>query len=73
MYDITIIHNQILNDLIAEGYTGQNLLIEFKSRQSKIRPAVEKLLNDAEEAVYGIGEHYSYSDVFEENSISHHS
>ena len=54
----------ILSDLIAEGYGGQELLSEFRSRQSKVRPAVEKMLNAAKDAVNGIGEYYSYDDVF---------
>ena len=56
---------QILADLIAEGYSGQDLLSEFKSRQSKVRPAVEKMLKTAKDAANGIGEYYSYEDVFE--------
>lgn len=55
---------QILSDLIAEGYSGQDLLSEFKSRQSKVRPAVEKMLKTAKDAANGIGEYYSYEDVF---------
>ncbi|MBQ6407415.1 MAG: AbrB/MazE/SpoVT family DNA-binding domain-containing protein [Butyrivibrio sp.] len=55
---------QILSDLIAEGYSGQELLAEFKSRQSKVRPAVEKMLKAAKDAVNGIGDYYSYEDVF---------
>jgi len=55
---------QILADLIAEGYSGQALLSEFKSRQSKVRPAVEKMLKTAKDAANGIGEYYSYEDVF---------
>ena len=55
---------QILSDLIDEGYSGQELLAEFKSRQSKVRPAVEKMLIAAEKAVNEIGEYYSYEDVF---------
>ncbi|MBQ9503947.1 MAG: AbrB/MazE/SpoVT family DNA-binding domain-containing protein [Lachnospiraceae bacterium] len=55
---------QILSDLIAEGYSGQELLAEFKSRQSKIRPAVEAMLKSAKDAAQGIGERYSYEDVF---------
>ena len=55
---------QILSDLIAEGYSGQELLAEFKSRQSKVRPAVEKMLKAAKDAANGIGEYYSYEDVF---------
>ena len=55
---------QILADLIAEGYSGQDLLSEFKSKQSKVRPAVEKMLKTAKDAANGIGEYYSYEDVF---------
>lgn len=55
---------QILADLIAEGYSGQDLLSEFKSRQSNVRPAVEKMLKTAKDAANGIGEYYSYEDVF---------
>ena len=55
---------QILSDLIAEGYSGQDLLAEFKSRQSKVRPAVEKMLKTAKDAANGIGEYYSYEDIF---------
>ena len=54
----------ILSDLIAEGYSGQELLAEFKSRQSKVRPTVEKMLKAAKDAANGIGEYYSYEDVF---------
>ena len=38
---------QILADLIEEGYSGQELLSEFKARQSKVRPAVEEMLKVA--------------------------
>lgn len=55
---------QILSDLIVEGYSGQELLAEFKSRQSRVRPAVEKMLKAAKDAASGIGEYYSYEDVF---------
>ena len=57
---------QILSDLIAEGYSGQELLLEFKSRRSKVRPAVEAMLKSAKDAAHGIGEHYSYDDIFGE-------
>ena len=55
---------QILSDLIAEGYNGQELLSEFKARQYKIRPAVEKMLEAARNAVNGSGEYYTYDDIF---------
>lgn len=55
---------QILSDLIAEGYSGQELLSEFKLRQSKIRPAIEEMLNAAQNAVNGIVKYYSCNDIF---------
>lgn len=55
---------QILADLIEEGYSGQELLSEFKARQSKVRPAVEKMLKAASDAVRGEGEYYTYDDIF---------
>ena len=56
----------ILADLIAEGYSGQELLDEFKERRAKIRPAVETMLEKAREAALGKGEYASYNDLFGE-------
>ncbi len=58
---------QILADLIAEGYNGVELLAEFKKRQTKVRPAIEKLLESARDAANGVGESYSSDDVFGDN------
>lgn len=55
---------EILSDLIKEGYTGNELLAEFKLRQSKIRPAIEELLKQAKEAANGRGEYSTYDDIF---------
>ncbi|MDR1701746.1 MAG: AbrB/MazE/SpoVT family DNA-binding domain-containing protein [Sporomusaceae bacterium] len=38
---------QILADLISQGYSGQELLAKFKAASRQIRPAVEKLLAEA--------------------------
>lgn len=54
----------ILADLIKEGYSGDELLAEFKMRQSKVRPAVEELLEQAREAANGRGEYSTYEDIF---------
>ncbi len=59
---------EILSDLIAEGYSGQKLLAEFKIRQGKIRPAVERMLKAAEDAANGLGDHYTYEDLFGGNT-----
>lgn len=54
----------ILEELVSEGFSGKELIKEFKKRQSKIRPAVEALINEADTAASGNGMYYSYSDVF---------
>ena len=55
---------QILADLIKEGYSGEALLSEFKARQAKVRPAVEALLKEAKAAALGETEYATYEDVF---------
>ncbi|XJZ26125.1 AbrB/MazE/SpoVT family DNA-binding domain-containing protein [Bacillota bacterium Lsc_1132] len=37
---------EILGDLIAEGYTGEDLMMEFKHRKAQIADAVESLIED---------------------------
>ena len=39
---------QILSDLIAQGFEGQALLEKFKEQSRTIRPAVQKLLEEAD-------------------------
>lgn len=55
----------ILADLISEGFSGQALLNEFKIRQAKVRPAVEVLLEKALDAAYGKGEYATYDEIFD--------
>jgi len=39
---------EILKDLIGQGYSGEKLLSEFKKINRKIRPAVEKIIEKAD-------------------------
>lgn len=57
---------QILADLINQGFSGEELLSEFKKRQTQIRPAVETMLAEAEGIAEGNSEYASYEDVFGE-------
>ena len=57
----------IRSDLIKEGYSGQELQKEFKSRQAKVKPAVEKMLDDAHKMATGEAKSMAYEDVFGEN------
>ena len=40
---------EILQDLIEQGFSGEKLLTEFKKANRKVRPAVEKLIEEADE------------------------
>ena len=57
---------QTLADLIAEGVSSDDLLIEFKSRQSRIRSSVMAVLEEAKQVAQGNGEYYTYEDIFDE-------
>jgi len=39
---------EILADLISQGYTGEKLLAEFKRINRQVRPAIEKIIEEAD-------------------------
>lgn len=55
---------QILADLIGQGYSGDELLVRFKAAQKEVRPSVERMLARAEEAANSKAEYAAYEDVF---------
>ncbi len=55
---------QILADLIAQGYSGNELLERFKKAQEQIGPAVEEMLVEAEKVASLESGYVSYNDVF---------
>ena len=55
---------QILAEFIAEGFSGEGLLAEFKIRQAKVRSAVEGMIAEAKDVAQGKGEYSSYEDIF---------
>lgn len=55
---------QILADLISQGLSGQELLSKFKEIRRQIRPAVERLLDEARLAGEGKAQFSTYEDVF---------
>ncbi len=57
---------QILSDLIKEGFSGEELLKEFKARQVKVRPSVEAILEEAKAAAQGAAPYATYEDIFAE-------
>ena len=54
----------ILKELLDEGYSGSKLLEEFRIRRSKIRPAVEAILEEAANVAQGKSEFFTKEDVF---------
>jgi hypothetical protein len=56
---------QILEELISDGLSGNELLAEFKKRQAQIRPAVKSMLSEAKAVAEGKSDYASYNDVFE--------
>ena len=55
---------QVLADLISQGYSGTELLDRFKKAQKEVRPAVEAMLMEAERIAASESEYASYGDVF---------
>ena len=55
---------EILADLLDQGVSRENLLEAFKAKQRMIRPAVENMLQAAEQAASRDGEFETYDDVF---------
>lgn len=55
---------EILKELIDEGYSGSELLDEFRMRQAKVRPSVEAMLEETKNAANGNGEYFTKEEVF---------
>jgi bifunctional DNA-binding transcriptional regulator/antitoxin component of YhaV-PrlF toxin-antitoxin module len=55
---------EILADLIAEGFTGMELLEKFKKARRQVRPAVKRLLDEAHLAAADKTKFAKYEDVF---------
>lgn len=56
---------QILADLIAQGFSGTELLEKFKEMRRQIRPAVERLIAEAADAATGKKTFGTYEDIFD--------
>ena len=54
----------ILEELVARGLSGEELLKEFKKKQAQVRPAMEAMIAEAEEVALGNGEYLTYEEIF---------
>ncbi len=59
---------EILADLISQGYSGKELLKKFKEYQSKVRPAVERMLDAAKDVANNKRESISFEEIFGEDN-----
>ncbi len=55
---------QILADLISQGFSGQELLIKFKEMSKKITPAMNRLLDEADSIAKGEEKGATMTDIF---------
>ena len=55
---------QILADLVAQGYSGQELLVKFKETSRKIAPAVRELIAEADGIAKGEAKCSTMADIF---------
>ena len=55
---------EILADLVAQGLSGQELLARFKEQTRKIRPAVRKMIEEADEAAKSGAGKRTINDLF---------
>lgn len=55
---------EILAELIAKGYSGEELMAQFRKINRSVRPAVEKMIADADDIACGKAEYASMEDVF---------
>ncbi len=49
---------EILSDLVSQGYSGEKLLAEFKRTNRQIRPAIEKLIEEADSLAKNASKNY---------------
>jgi bifunctional DNA-binding transcriptional regulator/antitoxin component of YhaV-PrlF toxin-antitoxin module len=59
---------EVLADLVAQGLSGQELLARFKEQMKKIRPAVQSMINEADEVAQSGQGSPSLSELFGKTS-----
>ena len=54
----------ILQDIIKEGYKGEQILKEFKQRRNKMKEATKKFMQDIDEEAKNVDELFTFEEVF---------
>lgn len=58
---------QLMIDLITQGYSGKELHEHFRKEVIQIRPAIKAILADAKKVAVSKAVYVSYGDAFEGN------
>jgi len=56
---------EILKDLVYQGYSGDELIKQFKAQNKNIKSAVGKILEEADEIASGKKKSAKFEDIFE--------
>lgn len=56
---------EILKELVAEGYIGEELIKQFEIQSKKIKQAVDNMLKEADDIAAGKKKAASFDDIFE--------
>jgi len=62
--DISEFSVEILKELVSQGYTGEELIKRFESQTQKIKKAVSKMLEEADQIAAGEKPAASFDDIF---------
>jgi hypothetical protein len=57
--------SQILKELIAQGYSGDELISQFEIQSKNIKKAIGKMLEDADKIADGSMPAASFNDIFD--------
>jgi len=60
-------HVEILQDLIAQGYNGNELIVKFVEHRAKIRNAIKRLISEADDIAAGTRKGATTKDIFGED------
>ncbi|KLU59278.1 hypothetical protein CEB3_c42640 [Peptococcaceae bacterium CEB3] len=55
---------QILKELVAQGYSGDELIHRFEQQNENIKKAISKMLDEADKIADGSTPAASYTDIF---------
>jgi bifunctional DNA-binding transcriptional regulator/antitoxin component of YhaV-PrlF toxin-antitoxin module len=62
--------DEILEDLISQGFSGKELVEKFREARKKNKPAIGELVAEADRIAYGIQKAATINDVFTEDTES---